>query len=98
MAKQIDTHLAAAEIVEMFDNLLIDHEMSIETYDTDEEVDEEEREDREATDDTLGLWSMPYAQLQDMVEEYLLALLAAKNKDTVIEPYKYQGQDKAIID
>lgn len=96
MAKKINTHQAASDIAEYFDEMLIRHNISIKTIDPNDPVDEDEQEYRESENDTLGFWSEPFDELQTLVEEYLIKLLEAKQSDTAIESGQYPGTGRAI--
>ena len=77
------THTVAADIVEMFDDLLCEKEISVPCDDLDEQM------DRYDDGNEAGLYGMEYAGLSEQVEEYLISLL-----DKAGVPYKadvYEG-------
>ena len=76
MKKIIYTHDEAAQIVELFENILLKHDICIpspEDYDRD-------------ADDILGLYGSTYSNLLDLVEERLKELLIrCKNGEEIVE-------------
>ena len=97
MAKTINTHQAASDIAEYFDEMLIRHNISIKTIDPNDPIDEDEQAYRESVNDTLGFWPEPFDELQSFVEEYLIELLEAKQSNTTIESNQYPEEGSAII-
>ena len=80
MKKHIYTHDEASRIVEYFEDILVENEISIPSPEDD---------DRDE-DDNLGLYGSVYSDLLDCIEEKLIDILSRAKTDDVI-PYEYSG-------
>lgn len=82
MKKIIYTHDEAAEIVDLFDFVLLDHDICVPSPEDYERAD----------DDMLGLYGSTYSYLLDQVEGHLNALLSrCKNGEEVVAG-KFSGR------
>lgn len=81
--KKIYTHDAAVNIIEMFEDVLVEYDIEVPSPE-DDERDE---------DSGAALYGSVYSDLLDRVEESLIYLLEQKDEESRIIPYIFGGAD-----
>ena len=81
MEEKIYTHDEAAKIIEMFEDILSEHNIHVPSPEDNE---------REA-DNMVGLYGTTYSDLLDAVEERLIDILLQVDDDTEIVSYEFSG-------
>lgn len=74
------THNEAADIVEMFEDLLITNDLKIPSPEDDERD----------PDDQLGLYGTPYSELLDAIEERIIKIAARIANGASVVPYEFE--------
>lgn len=78
---KIYTHDTAAQIVELFDDVLCEHDIHVPSPEDDEQD----------PDDDEGLYGSTYSELLDDVENVLLETLEKHTGSATIVPYEFSG-------
>lgn len=81
MKKTVYTHDEAAKIVEMFEDILSEHNIHIPS------PEDNERE----PDNMIGLYGSTYSSLLDNVEEILIDIIASCKQDSDVVEYEFSG-------